>query len=339
MRTRDEREGETPKNALLRASERASEFFCFEKGLSSPLQNSLLCSSLIPSFFRPSSSSTHFEHVLPRVTEARTQGHTSKKRRQQQQQQLSFSASALFLFPFRQAMQALARSAAAALRRSSTSASSSATAGTRRSMSSGVSLEEEKKQMDLWRVITIVGKKGKEEAKASPGAATSPVFLSFFLFVLSLAPPFRVFFSFPRGLLESLRDALRDGEEKRSRRMRHHLENQRSEMIIVVSLAQSLFFLLRPRPPEKKNSNQRSRPASPSPSTPSPTRSTTRGASPRGRTPTCARSPSLGARTHSSRRKAATTRERGEIRDTAAADETALSPAPFFSLPFPNEFV
>jgi hypothetical protein len=42
---------------------------------------------------------------------------------------------------------------------------------------------------------------------------------------------------------------------------------------------------------------------------------------------------------HSSRRKAATTRERGEIRDTAAADETALSPAPFFSLPFPNEFV
>lgn len=50
--------------------------------------------------------------------------------------------------------------------------------------------------MDLWRVITIVGKKGKEEAKASPGAATSPVFLSFFLFVLSLAPPFRVFFSF-----------------------------------------------------------------------------------------------------------------------------------------------
>ena len=149
-------------------------------------------------------------------------------------------------------MQALARSAAAALRRSSTSASSSATAGTRRSMSSGVSLEEEKKQMDLWRVITIVGKKGKEEAKASPGAATLPVFLSFFLFVLSLAPPFRVFFSFPRGLLESLRDALRDGEEKRSRRMRHHLENQRSEMIIVVSLAQSLFFLLRPRPPEKK---------------------------------------------------------------------------------------
>ena len=106
--------------------------------------------------------------------------------------------------------------------------------------------------MDLWRVITIVGKKGKEEAKASPGAATSPVFLSFFLFVLSLAPPFRVFFSFPRGLLKSLRDALRDGEEKRSRRMRHHLENQRSEMIIVVSLAQSLFFLLRPRPPEKK---------------------------------------------------------------------------------------
>ena len=322
-----------------RASERAS-FFVLRKD--SPLLSRIhfFASSLIPSFFRPSSSSTHFEHVLPRVTGARTQGHTSKNRRQQQQQQLSFSASALFLFPFRQAMQALARSAAAALRRSSTSASSSATAGTRRSMSSGVSLEEEKKQMDLWRVITIVGKKGKEEAKASPGAATSPVFLSFFLFVLSLAPPFRVFFSFPRGLLKSLRDALRDGEEKRSRRMRHHLENQRSEMIIVVSLAQSLFFLLRPRPPEKKkNSNQRSRPASPSPSTPSPTRSTTRGASPRGRTPTCARSPSLGARMHSSRRKAATTRERGEIRDTAAADETARSPAPFFSLPFPNEFV
>ena len=96
--------------------------------------------------------------------------------------------------------------------------------------------------MDLWRVITIVGKKGKEEAKASPGAATSPVFLSFFLFVLSLAPPFRVFFSFPRGLLESLRDALRDGEEKRSRRMRHHLENQRSEMIFVV-FSRSVPFL------------------------------------------------------------------------------------------------
>lgn len=322
-----------------RASERAS-FFVLRKD--SPLLSRIhfFASSLIPSFFRPSSSSTHFEHVLPRVTEARTQGHTSKKRRQQQQQQLSFSASALFLFPFRQAMQALARSAAAALRRSSTSASSSATAGTRRSMSSGVSLEEEKKQMDLWRVITIVGKKGKEEAKASPGAATSPVFLSFFLFVLSLAPPFRVFFFFSsRPFGESPRRSTRWRREKKQEnaapprkptKRNDHRRLSRSVPFLPSSTSTS---------GKKKNSNQRSRPASPSPSTPSPTRSTTRGASPRGRTPTCARSPSLGARTHSSRRKAATTRERGEIRDTAAADETALSPAPFFSLPFPNEFV
>ena len=176
-----------------RASERAS-FFVLRKDSTLLSRIHFFASSLIPSFFRPSSSSTHFEHVLPRVTEARTQGHTSKNRRQQQQQQLSFSASALFLFPFRQAMQALARSAAAALRRSSTSASSSATAGTRRSMSSGVSIEEEKKQMDLWRVITIVGKKGKEEAKASPGAATSPVFLSRRSF--SRAPVPRLFFLF-----------------------------------------------------------------------------------------------------------------------------------------------
>jgi len=48
--------------------------------------------------------------------------------------------------------------------------------------------------MDLWRVITIVGKKGEEEAKASPGAATSPVFLSRRSF--SRAPVPRLFFLF-----------------------------------------------------------------------------------------------------------------------------------------------
>lgn len=49
-------------------------------------------------------------------------------------------------------------------------------------MSSGVSLEEEKKQMDLWRVITIVGKKKKEQA-------SDDVACFFFLpLALSLSP-------------------------------------------------------------------------------------------------------------------------------------------------------